>query len=214
MIACDVLRDEVELVLQKHGLALPTVWLEGQMHDFPDKLRSMLQENIDALQDQSPEHILLAYCLCGNSTVGLVSPKAALVIPKFDDCIRMMLTLEKGVPPDMQTACYYLTRGWVDRARFVTDTRPEYVERYGEERTKQLYEILYGAYTDFVVLDNGAYDVADILPKAQEGAELLGLGIRHAQGSTRIVESLLTGNWDDEFVVVPPGEEVRAEHFR
>ncbi len=47
----------------------------------------------------------------------------------------------------------------------------------------------------------------------QRLAERWGLRFEGIQGSNSLAHKMLTGPWDDEFVVVPPGEIVRYEHF-
>ncbi|NTV90100.1 MAG: DUF1638 domain-containing protein, partial [Clostridiales bacterium] len=88
LIACSMLRSEIEKAMADSGLDVSVIWLEKGLHDKPEKLRAALQEQIDGQQDKAV--ILLGYCLCGNAALGLQSEKATLVIPKFDDCIRML----------------------------------------------------------------------------------------------------------------------------
>ena len=49
IIACEVLKDEIEQIVDKYSLNYPLVWVERGLHTHPDKLREFLQEKIDAL---------------------------------------------------------------------------------------------------------------------------------------------------------------------
>ena len=61
------------------------------LHNTPKILRAALQDEIDALEADNYDAILLAYGICGTSTVGLVSGSTRLVIPRAHDCITLYL---------------------------------------------------------------------------------------------------------------------------
>ena len=39
------------------------------------------------------------------------------------------------------------------------------------------------------------------------------LDVNKIPGSTLIIEKLLSGNWDDDFIVLEPGEKLEWSHF-
>ncbi len=47
LIACSMMEDEIGRVLQEKNLQYPVVWMERGYHSYPDKLRAVLQEQID-----------------------------------------------------------------------------------------------------------------------------------------------------------------------
>ena len=47
LIACGMLRDELELAMARTGRAPETVWLDKGLHDSPGILRAAVQEEID-----------------------------------------------------------------------------------------------------------------------------------------------------------------------
>src|SRR5690606_5136462 len=61
------------------------------LHNRPKNLRAVLQEQIDAVPSMTYDAILLAYGMCGNSTVGLTARDTPLVIPRVHDCISLYL---------------------------------------------------------------------------------------------------------------------------
>ena len=59
IIACEMLRDELELAMETTGISYPTIWMEKGLHDDPQKLRNSLQAQLDAL----PENKLPSACI-------------------------------------------------------------------------------------------------------------------------------------------------------
>ena len=124
IVSCEVLRNEIEAVLERDGRELDVEFVDGALHDYPDRLRAALQERIDGTP--------------GDCDIYLRAPAAAtvrsacsggehrLVLPAADDCISLLLgsraryLQEHGAQP----GTYYYTRGWVD---FIDDPYKEYL---------------------------------------------------------------------------------------
>ena len=69
-------------------------------------------------------------------------------------------------------------------------------------------KIMLGHYKRFMLIDTGAYPVEEVLPRTQAFAERLTMQHEVAQGSLRLFHKLLTGPWDEEFLVLEPGNAV------
>ncbi|MGN1382926.1 MAG: DUF1638 domain-containing protein, partial [Eubacterium sp.] len=52
LIACSMMEDEIGRVLQEKNLQYPVVWMERGYHSYPDKLRAVLQEQIDLAEER------------------------------------------------------------------------------------------------------------------------------------------------------------------
>lgn len=87
------------------------------------------------------------------------------------------------------------------------------LRRYGPEAGKEILKVMYEGYTDIDVIDTGAYPVDTVINHAQKTADLLNFRVNKIPGSTAVLEKLLTGNWDDDFIVLEPGEKVELSHF-
>ena len=211
IIACSMLEGEVKIIAGKYGNRIPIVWMEKSLHEEPEKLRTALQEEIDKYQEK--EWIILIYALCGNAVLGLSSPKASLVIPKFDDCIRMLLSMNEGCPIENNPRCLYFTDSWVDSERFILKDANKYIEKYGEKKGKKILKIMLANYTDLKLIDSGAYDLEETAVEMRKTACALGLAYGEAKGTMRVLDKLFAGQWDEEFCVITPGETVGERHF-
>lgn len=211
LIACSMLEPEINKSKQAQGLDLPVVWVDRALHEVPKQLQEHLQTEINKHQDK--QYILLGFCLCGNSVLDLVSPQAILVIPKFDDCIRMYLTTKPGVSPQTRTDCMYYTSGWLDYGEAIQHKLKQYMEQYGEKKGQRLLQLMYGHYNEVKLIALPSYGVEEYLPIAEQIASTLGLKAGVCQGTMRSIDKLLTRAWDEEFCVFGPGERVTMKHF-
>jgi len=214
IVSCEVLRNEIECVLAGSGRDIDLEFVDGALHDYPDKLRAELQERIDATPGE--RRILLCCGRCSNGTVGLESRGHQLVLPAVDDCISLLLGSRARYLEEhgRQPGTYYYTRGWID---FIDDPYKEYLQivpKYGEEKAAYVARLIMENYTRVAVIETpgvpGLGDKADYLETV---SRFYDLPLEHLQGSLRFLEKLLTGPHDDEFIVVEPGEQLGEERF-
>lgn len=210
-IACSMMKNEIELAMKNTGYKGRILWMESGLHSNPHLLRHACQKEIDRCPQE--ETCLLLYGQCGNGTVGLRCSCARLVIPRFADCIRIALSLEQGLYDGADSRTMYSSQGWNESERSMRADYAFSVAKYGEKRTKRIFDQMLHAYRDFCMMDTGAYSLAAQEPQAKETARLFGLNYCSCKAGTRVYETLLSGNWGEEFVVKTQNEVVTMEDF-
>lgn len=210
MIACEMLRDELELAMEATGVHPETTWLDKGLHDTPDRLRKALQEQINSLDCDT---ILLAMALCGGALDGITSPRAVLAVPRFDDCIRILLSLEPGMRNAADPRSLYYTRQWMDSDGHIIQEQSRYVQRYGEKKARKIMRLMLANYRSYRLVDTGAYDLTALEPQARREAAALELEFGTQPGAIRILEKLLRQEFDAEFLVIRPGETLTQRMF-
>ncbi|MBI4855400.1 MAG: DUF1638 domain-containing protein [Acetobacterium woodii] len=203
LIACETIKDEVEMAMQKTGVELEVVWMSNLLHDSPERLKNALQEEIDKAEDRYDE-LLFAYGNCGNGLLGLKSEKATLIIPRYGDCIDILLC-EKENLERIRTSTYFLTQGWLKGEKSLDKEYQHNLEKYGESRARRVMNIMFKNYKNLMLIDTGAYDLAEHLPRVNDIGELIGLEVVVDQGSISPLEKLVAGQWDDGFCIIPLG---------
>lgn len=211
LIACEMLWDEVHLAMERTGIEYPTIWLDKGLHDTPEKLRNSLMDKLSQLDGY--DTVLLAMALCGGALDGVSSDHARLAVPRFDDCIRMILSLEPGMHNAADARSLYYTRQWLDSAGHITRELEQYVQRYGEKKAKKVMGMMLAHYKHYRMVDTGAYDMAEWEDRAKADAALLDLEFGTQPGTVRILEKLLRQEFDEEFLVVQPGEKLTQRMF-
>ena len=204
LIACETIRDEVELALQRTGAELEIVWMSNLLHDSPERLKNALQEEIDKAEDDY-DQLLFAYGNCGNGLLGLKSEKATLIIPRYGDCIDILLSEKKNLER-IRTSTYFLTQGWLRGEKSLDKEFQHNLEKYGESRARRVMEIMFKNYQKLMLIDSGAYPVADHLTRVNDIGQLIGLEVVVDQGSITPLEKLVTGQWPEGFCIIPPGQ--------
>ena len=209
IIACETLRDEVTRVAS----GLEVEHCEGLLHDYPDRLRATVQELIDATP--GARTILLAYGRCSNGLAGLRAGPHRLVLPAVDDCIALLLGSRDEYLRQFaaQPGTYYYTRGWIE---YIDDPYHEYLEmipRYGERKAAEIAHLILANYTRVAVIDTGTYALEEYRAYLDTVAAFYGLPLATLTGSLRLLEKLVVGPHDDEFIVVEPGGVLEERRF-
>jgi hypothetical protein len=212
VIACATVVEEMLPLLPEH---VTYEVFDFGLHLTPEKLRSQLQEAIDAASAEVVT-IILGYGLCSMAVVGLKANGATLVVPRVDDCIAIFLGSRTAYKEQsgQEPGTYYLTKGWIE----VNDTPfAEYeqlVKKYGPQQAERMIKLVLKNYTRLAFIDTGHYDQERYRKYAHCTAERFGLRYEEIPGSKALIKKMLYGPWDDDFVVARPGETIRYADFK
>jgi hypothetical protein len=210
VIACSMMEDEIRLAMQEAGCNYPIQWIERGLHEYPNKLHEKLSH---VIAETGADIILLAFCLCGNATIGIGSKTASLVLPRFDDCIHMLRSFSPGDRGQTDSRSLYYTRGWINSDRFIACEYQNCINKYGLEKAKRIYKMMLENYKSALLMDTSAFDTAECKEKVSAAAKVLGLDFSMTQGSVRVLTKLFRGEWDEEFCVLHPGEYVTESDY-
>ncbi|MEL7654914.1 MAG: DUF1638 domain-containing protein, partial [Bacillota bacterium] len=212
VIACNTIADEIKLAMEEVGCSYPVIWIESGLHLQPDLLRIRLQEELD--RTTGVDQVLMIFGYCGNSLVGLSPPSFQMIFPDVDDCISLLLgscDRRKEVSSEMGT--YFLTKGWLDNEKNIWAEYQQTEKKYGKERTERIFKIMLAHYRRLGMIETGAYDLTDIEETTRHIADVLNLKYQAIPGTVEYIKKLLTGPWDDGFVIINAGETVTIDRL-
>jgi hypothetical protein len=211
VIACATVIEEM-LPLLPPGVGHQV--LDFGLHVNPESLKHALQDAIDASASQV-DTIVLGYGLCSQAVVGLQANGCTLVVPRVDDCIAIFLGSGAAYRQQHQVepGTYYLTKGWIEAGDGPFAEHDRLVARYGEEKATWVTHQILKNYTRLVLINTGQYELEHYRAYARRTAARFGLRYEEIPGSTTLIRKMVYGPWDDEFVVVPPGQTIRHEDF-
>ncbi|SPE55504.1 conserved hypothetical protein [Verrucomicrobia bacterium] len=217
MLACSVFEQEIALHIRGAEHLAECRFFEIGLHDRPDRLRAILQENLDAVDSRTDiEAIALAYGLCGRGTAGLRLQHHRLVIPRAHDCITMFLGSKEAYAEHQRRCptCFYYTPGW-NRSRRVPgperldSLRAELAPKFEPDDVEYLVEMeraQWAQHNTVTYMDLGTDDAEAEAAYAKRCADWLGWKFERIHGDPRLWRDLLWGNWDEQrFMILKPG---------
>lgn len=220
VIACKVFQNLLEAYLPDE-VADNITFMDYGLHRVPSKLTWSVQDQIDQVEE--PSVIILGYGLCGNGLQGVKSRQHTLVIPRADDCIAILLGSREAYLEefDNEPGTYYLTKGWLESGSDPLKEYNEYKEKYGDEDAEWLMDQQYQHYKRLVLVAHTQEDLDAYRPKAQAVAQFCerwDMRYEEKLGSDRYVARLVEvanslDRDDKDFLIVPPGGEIRQQDF-
>jgi hypothetical protein len=211
VIACATVIEEMLSFLPAD---VPHEILDFGLHLNPAELRRVLQEKI-VEASKGADVLLLGYGLCSMAVVGLQATTATLVIPRTDDCIAIFLgsCSSYKAQAKAEPGTYYLTKGWIEVGSTPFQEHLELIEKYGEAKAERLTRLLLRNYKRLAFINTGQYEIDRYRAYARTTAEKFNLRFEEIAGSPALVRKMVFGPWDDEFVVIKPGQTIQYTDF-
>lgn len=212
VIACNIMRDEL-LHFQTNGISF--VFLEQSLHRTPQKMKPIIQEEIDKAESWDGDYIILSYGLCSNGILGVKPKSHPIVIPRVHDCIALFLgSWERYMEEHKkEPGTYYLTKGWIEEGKSPIGIYKEYCQRYDKETAEWVIKEELKNYTRIALVDIGVGLSETHREHAKENARFLHLRYEEIKGSLEFFEKMLRGCWSQDFIILKPGQEVTLELF-
>ena len=188
--------------------------LDFGLHAKPEKLQETLQAAIDDV-DGDFDTIILGYGMCANGVIGLKARISVLVVPRVSDCIAIFLGSAEAYAQQTrkEIGTYYLTKGWIEVCDTPLDEHRRMVEKYGREQADRMMGLMFQNYTRLGYILTGREDQGKYRRCAREIAQHFALRYEEIQGSARIIQKMVQGPYDDDFIVRPPGQAIAFDDF-
>jgi hypothetical protein len=239
-IGCEIIYREACRLVAEASARIDVEFLPKALHDLEtSEMVAQIQSRIDAVGAQEGyEHILLGYARCNDGVVGLEAREVPLVIPRAHDCITFFFG-SRGAYRKEFDACpgtYYMTTGWCERNQGyefgpgqpgahgskgimeslgLTDSYEQMVAKYGKDNADFILEQLGDwtrHYSRMLYFTMGLGDERPFIEMSRERAAQRDWKFEVRPGDWSLLEKLFAGQWDEDFVVVPPGSRLEARN--
>jgi hypothetical protein len=227
LIGCGLLVRELSDAITRSPHLVDAKFLPAGLHDSGAKgMRPQLQREIDAVDVSRYDAIVLGYGLCGMGVADLKAPAIPLVIPRAHDCITLLMGSRSQYAEYFAAnpGVYYRSIGWVERAGELHDQLPgdglsedreALVAKYGEEAGQFLYEEATRyrqSYSKLTYIRVGSELDGQFAEQARAEASDKGWVYGEVEGNLGLFRRLLAAEWNSDFAIIPPGQQVCATH--
>lgn len=229
-IACEVLARSLYLCAARSAHIIDIELVPKAQHNHPPILRALLQARIDAAEAGNYDAILMGYGLCGQSVAGLGARTNRLVIPRAHDCITLFLGSRDRYQEQFERipGTYWYVQDYIERdetggglslgSGISMDAQAEYescVEKYGKDNADYLMEVM-GAwqkhYQRAAFIEMGIGNSSPAEAKARDEVARRGWMFERLTGDLVLLRRLLEGDWDEDFLIVPPGQKINMTY--
>ena len=230
-LSCEVLARPLYLCAARSPHIVDIELFRRGLHNDAADLRTKLQARIDALTGSQYDAIVMGYGLCGQATAGLIARDLPLVIPRAHDCITLFLGSREQYQYQFEnfSGTYWYAHDYIERDDGsggalslgagsdvqLNDVYDEYVRKYGQDNADYLMEVM-GAwqkhYKRAAYIEMGIGDGTEVEDKAKAEAERRGWVFDRVAGDMVLIRRLVEGDWENDFLVVRPGEQVKMTY--
>ena len=227
-IGCEIIYREACLLAARSPHTVDLEFLRKGLHDLETaEMLATVQAAVDRTDD-TYDAVILGYARCNDGVVGLTARTIPLVIPRAHDCITFFFGSRRAYREyfDAHPGTYYRTTGWLERSRGEGEASAgamshlgldrsfeELVAKYGRENAEFIRQATSGGlkyYDNICYLEMGVCDERPFIQAARAEAEARGWHFDHRRGDWTLLEKLFFGQWDDDFVVLAPGQRIAA----
>jgi hypothetical protein len=227
LIGCGLLLRELSDAIVRSPHLVDAKFLPAGLHDSGAKsMRQRLQQEIDAIETSDYDAIVLGYALCGMGIAELKAPGIPLVVARAHDCITLLMGSREKYSDYFKanSGVYFRSVGWMERGREMHDQlgahglsqdRDALIARYGEDAGQYLYEEATRYRSSYrkltYIRTSSAFD-DHFAGQALEEADERKWTYEEMAGDLTLFRRLLAGDWDSDFLIVPPGHKVVATY--
>lgn len=213
ILSCTTLLEYVQQAQQTCGTAFPVIELDRKYHVEPAQMREHILEILSRLPADI-NTVLVAMGFCGGSWQDISSSRT-LVIPRVADCVALALTTPERYAPDLKEPGHMYLFGEGDNGFSVKAIYDNLLQQYDKETADITFNMYFEHYYHLDIIDNGLYDCYDIdyVKRAQNEADMIHSELDFVPGSNILLEKLVSGKWDSQFLVVPPDTNITQGRF-
>jgi hypothetical protein len=212
VVACEVLRNEVELVLPP---GTDVIYVEQGLHNNPPTMREPIQKAVAEAAARGADRVVLAYGLCGEGILGVQAVGVPLIVPRLHDCIPLLLgsVCEWKRQSEKEVGTYFVSRGWLEFGTTPQEVLELYKSRMDPQLAEWAFREQYKHYRRILWIDTGADPEGVHRKEALDNAELMGLAFEETTGELALLRRIVEGGSEEDVIVLQPGEAVQVEAF-
>lgn len=206
--SCITLQKELEKTIARIGFDGQVNYLNTALHSDPQKMHQTLQKIID--ENTEAEEIVICVSGCGKATCDLKASTCNIAVPRTMDCIDILLTGSGVKRPD---GAIFITKSWMNFMKNSAIDYQKLVQERGQAAAEDFLKKLYHGFTDFYIIDTGTYDLKEVEAYIMPLVKLLNGKLTYLKGPYKVLEKLVSGNYDSSVIFIPKGGTLSIHEF-
>ena len=192
VIACDIMKRELDPILEKIPCVSRVIYLEMALHCYPEKMKNEIMEQINLIKDEV-DAIFLGYGFCQSLKDIEDEFDIPIVMPQLDDCIQILMSPQKyrnEIRKEVGT--WFMTAGWAEAGAemVIKETHSDRVVKYGKDPL-EMAKRLFTHYRRGLFIDTHVGDAEHFMDRAKEFCEIFDLDLETTEGTSEILEQHL-----------------------
>ena len=192
VIACSVMKLELNHLLQAVPEVTEVIFLEIALHCYPQRMKEIIKEQILSIKDKV-DVIFLGYGYC-QSLKGIEDEfDIPVVMPQMDDCIQILMTPQKYASEiRKEVGTWFMTPGWAQAGAemVIKELKADRVTKYGKDPL-EIAKRLFVHYKRGLYVDTGVGENGKFLTKANEFCEIFNLKLEKTEGTHSVLKEYL-----------------------
>ncbi len=192
IIACSILRKELEQILAKLDWQPEVVYLDAALHVKPQNMRAVLIDHIRELAtgDDPVDAVFLGYGVCQSlEGIGEECP-VPVILPQVDDCIGLLLGPKRyAAEVKKETGTWFMTPGWaeVGAEMVIKELHLDRVTKYGKD-PMEMAKRIFTHYRRGLYIDTGVDGGGANLEAAQKFCNDFNLALELTSAQPELLE--------------------------
>ncbi|MGL4392879.1 MAG: DUF1638 domain-containing protein [Fusobacteriaceae bacterium] len=211
IISCNIFENMLKNILKEKSCQFEVTYIGMENHVIPSKLKELIIEEIIKTEvSKKYTKIILLYGLCGNAIEG-ISSSLPIVVPKAHDCCAIFLESGKKFYENFseRLSAEWYTSDYLEKIEelkkidenfkmnYSRNSLDYYIEKYGEDNGKYLYEILSNSKKEIIFIktisENDEKNIV-YLKQQYESVEIV-------NGGKAFVEKILDEKTEDKEIL-------------
>ena len=122
----------------------------------------------------------------------------------------MLLTGSGIKRPD---GAIFITKSWMNFMKNSSIDYAKLVQERGQAEADAFLKQLYKGFTDFYIIDTGTYDLQEVEAYIMPLVKLLEGTLTRLPGPYKVLEKLVSGNYDESVIAIPKGGTLSIHEF-
>lgn len=192
VIACDIMKRELDRLLANTPEVTKVIFLEAALHIYPKKMKKAIKEQINAIKHEV-DVIFLGYGFC-QSLQGIEHEvDVPVIMPQLDDCISILFTPERYKSEKRkEVGTWFMTAGWADVGAdmVIKELHLDRATRYGKDPL-EMARRLFTHYKRGLFIDTGVGEKDYLRAKAEGFCKDFNLKLEETTSDSKILDQMI-----------------------